>query len=260
MTLKLFILFIVILLLYYLYTKFKKNIESFTINEQVPKNIFQIWHSYTLPEYMEKASQNVKENNPDFNYYLFNKNDCYEFIKNNFDNEVSYTYQNLIPYAYKADLWRYCVLYKYGGIYLDMKFTCINNFNFNKLLDNNYYCKDFDFSGGGVFNGIMISKPGNKILERAIYQIVDNYKNNYYGKTSLEPTGPLLLKYYFTQYEINNFKLKCYKDNLNINYITFNDIPILKVYENYANERSNDSLLPHYTILWKEKKIYNVKL
>ena len=31
-------------------------------------------------------------------------------------------YDRLIPTAFKADLWRYCVLYKYGGVYLDVKY------------------------------------------------------------------------------------------------------------------------------------------
>jgi hypothetical protein len=54
-------------------------------------------------------------------HYLFCDADCREFIKNEYPPDVLMAYDRLIPTAFKADLWRYCVLYKYGGVYLDVK-------------------------------------------------------------------------------------------------------------------------------------------
>ena len=54
-------------------------------------------------------------------HYLFNDADCREFIAREYPPDVLMAYDRLIPTAFKADLWRYCVLYKYGGVYLDAK-------------------------------------------------------------------------------------------------------------------------------------------
>ena len=49
----------------------------------------------------------IKNLNPKFNYFLFDDNDCREFIRLNFRPDVLNAYDRLIPGAYKADLWRY---------------------------------------------------------------------------------------------------------------------------------------------------------
>jgi len=55
-------------------------------------------------------------------HYLFNDSDCRAFIMREYPPDVLTAYDRLIPTAFKADLWRYCVLYKYGGMYLDVKY------------------------------------------------------------------------------------------------------------------------------------------
>ena len=94
----------------------------------IPLNIYSMWHTKNLPPKMKQNYEYIKSMNPEFNHYLYDDDDCYEFIKNNFDSNVLYAYVSLIPGAYKADLWRLCILYINGGIYLDMKFKCVNNF------------------------------------------------------------------------------------------------------------------------------------
>ena len=53
-------------------------------------------------------------------YFLYDDDECSQYIKTNFSSDVLTSYNTLIPGAYRADLWRYCILYKYGGIYLDI--------------------------------------------------------------------------------------------------------------------------------------------
>jgi len=67
---------------------------------------------------MKQLVEELKATNPRFEYYLFDDNDCREFIKEHFDTEVLDAYNNLIPCAYKANLLRYRVLYIHGGIWI----------------------------------------------------------------------------------------------------------------------------------------------
>ena len=96
----------------------------------------------------------------------------------------------------------------------------------------------------------MICKQNNKILEKGIKKIVQNVKTKYYGKNYLEPSGPLLLKFFFSSDEINNFNIKFNEDS-----IFYNDKKILTTYTEYRNEQKKYGT-PHYSKLWNEKNIY----
>jgi len=93
---------------------------------EIPMIIFQSWHSQHLPPKMYKCVKKLKHENPEFLYFLFDDAACRELIKTHFHKSVVDAFDKLIPGQYKCDLWKYCVLYVYGGVYLDMKYQCIN--------------------------------------------------------------------------------------------------------------------------------------
>ncbi len=231
-----------------------KSLSEYKIT--IPPNIFQTWSSKKLPLLMFKNISLIKKNNPGFNYYLFDDNDCRIFIKKYFSSEVLKAYDSLIPGAYKADLWRYCVLYIYGGIYLDIKYMPINKFKFINLLEEEHWTLDLDKKK--IYNALLVCRAGNEILLKAINQIVDNVKNKYYGTSWLEPTGPALLKNYFTDEERNKSKVYHFTAGSNDyqKFIKFNDYNVLQCYPGYFIERERYSNKQHYSILWKNKNIY----
>ena len=104
----------------------------------------------------------------------------------------------------------------------------------------------------------MICKPKNHILLQAIYQIVENVKNKYYGESSLHPTGPLLLTRYFNEDEKKSFDMKhIIFENANNRLIYFNKYIIFKTYVGYIEEHDNDKKVTHYSSLWGQRNIYN---
>ena len=222
----------------------------------IPLNIFQTWHTLELPNDMKNNIEKIKLLNPEFKYYIYDDEMCREFIKNNFDNNVRYAFDKIKPGAFKADLWRYCILYKYGGIYLDIKYNCINNFKLIYLTDQEYYVKDIDYSNEktGIYNALLISSPNNQILLNCINDIVYNCMNNNIGKNPLEFSGPDLMAKYFEQSDIIKFNLKLYKDGKTILY---NKVPVLQVYNNYRKEQKKYQKNTYYSILWKNKNIFN---
>jgi mannosyltransferase OCH1-like enzyme len=225
---------------------------------QIPMNIFQTWHSKKLPVKMYQAIKNIKKNNPRFKHFLFDDAECRAFIKDNFDFKILNAYDKLIPGAYKADLWRYCVLYKYGGIYMDIKYYPINGFKLVNLLEEEQWVLDVD--NNGIYNALMVCKPNNEILWKAINQIADNVMNKYYGSSCLEPTGPLLLAKYFTHEEKIRFKMRHILMGTGTNdynkIIKFNNFHVFQCYNGYFKERSSYSIKPHYSELWKIRAIY----
>ena len=238
--------------------KFKN--ESTTV---IPLDIYQTWGTKDLSPKMKECIETLKKENPEFTHHLYDDNDCYKFIKDNFDKNVADAYDNIIPGAYKADLWRYCILYKKGGIYLDIKYYTVNGFKLINLTDKEYFVRDIEVSGRGIYNAFMICKAGNSHLLKAINKIVENVKNNYYGKTIFSPTGPILLREQFTDDELKNatengLELCDVNDNNTCptkTCISLNKNAILAIYEEYRNEQHSTKKTSYYD-LWYQRKIY----
>jgi mannosyltransferase OCH1-like enzyme len=225
-------------------------------NSVVPRNIYQTWFTKDLPQKMRERVELLKSQNPRFNHYLYDDNDCREFIKNNFKSDVLNAYESLIPGAYKADLWRYCILFINGGIYLDIKLICINGFRLIELTENNHFVKDRP--ANAIFNTLMVSQKGNIFLYKAIRQIVENVNNKYYGNNPLSPTGPEMLGSVIINNKLGvNIDMTHYEGG---GYIIYkNRFVISTEYPEYNNERTNsyNSInTKRYDKLWENRSIY----
>ena len=227
-------------------------------NSIIPLNLYTCWHTKNLPPLMKKNYILLIENNPEFSHYLYDENDCRGFIKNNFSIDVYNAYNKLIPCAYKADLWRYCVLYVNGGVYVDIKYSCTNGFKFIALTEKEHFVRDVQEKS--VYNALIVTLPKNEILLKTINKIVENVKNIYYGENPLYITGPKLLANCFSQEEINNMELyhgySVIENKLNEYYIIYGSGIILKFFNEYRQEQSKYQKNKHYDTLWNEKKVY----
>jgi len=223
--------------------------------KKIPLNIYQTWMDKNLEPGMISAIIKLKKNNPEFNYYFFDDKNCRDFIIKYFPIEVLDAYDRLIPGAYKADLWRYCILYIHGGIYLDIKYEPVEDFKFIHFVDKEYFVKDRDGhwidNQIGIYNAFMITYPKNEILLKCINQIVKNVSDFFYGHNSLYPTGPGLLGSYFDPLTEFDFTFSdCAK------YILYKNEKVLQVYDKYRAEQLKYQSKTHYTFLWRTKKIY----
>jgi len=225
-------------------------------NSIIPLDIYQTWGTKDLPQKMRERVELLKKQNPRFNHYLFDDNDCRDFIKTHFKSDVLDAYDRLIPGAYKADLWRLCVLFIKGGIYMDIKLCCINGFKLIELTEEEHFVKDRP--PNSIYNALMVCKKGNLFLFKSIRQIVENVKNNYYGETPLSPTGPKMLGLVI----INN-KLGANIDLIHYDgggYVMYKNIFVISTeYPEYDNERitqNNKNNTKRYDKLWENRIIY----
>ena len=220
-------------------------------NNLIPKNIFQTWHTLELPTYMRKNNKLLQELNPEFNYYLYDDRMCRNFIIEYFDRDTLYAFDTLLPGAYKSDLWRLCILYVYGGIYLDIKYVNAPNFKFINMIHKEYFVRDH---GYGIYQALLICLPKNEILMKCINHIIYNVKNKLYLNNALEITGPQLMCKYFVRHQINNLEVW-----LSHRGILYNNIPILCGYPEYSMEQKRNELFPHYSIMWNNKNVYKIE-
>lgn len=268
----------------------KKDYEKMKENAVIPLNIYQTWHSKKLPKKMQENVNCLKRQNPEFKYYLYDDTECREFIKKNFDKDVLNAFDTLIPGAYKADLWRYCILYKNGGIYLDIKFKCENNFKLIELTDKehvvlerpyssenmnineyiamitdvNYYKNiykmiDTNFWKNkkiGLYNALITSKPNNPILLECINSIVENVKQKDYGYNPLYITGPGLFGEIFFKGNYRKIQNIDLFNSLDTKFILYRNKKILSHYPEYRDEQRKYQKNENYHYLWTNKKIY----
>jgi hypothetical protein len=236
-------------------------IKTNTNNVQlIPKIIIQTAKSEECNLAQYNAVMSFIELNPEYEYMFFNDEACFNYIKNNFDSIVLDTYNKLKPTAYKADLFRACILYKMGGCYFDIK--QINRVPLRDIISHDsdlILCHDaipFAF-----YNALMISSPNHITIKKVIDAIILNTKNNYYGLCPLSPTGPCLLykidphhktdiinKHNHGIYSHHKIRHKGYLyDN------KLKKIIISTAYRGYYKKEDKS----YYAVLWFNKDIYN---
>lgn len=252
------------------YYEYNYNIQEEEKNV-IPLVCYTTWHTKNLPPLMKTNYTELCNNNSEIKFLLFDENECKIFIRNNFSTEVYNAYNILSPSSYKADLWRYCVLFINGGIYLDIKYNTVNNFQLKNLCLQEHYT--FDHMGKnnsfweenefGIYTSLIVSKPKNNILKICIDKIVENVEVYYYGKNALYPTGPGILG--------KVFKNEKYSENMEFikeadifhheesNAIVYKNTVILDVYNSYREEQKEYQSNLHYSELWKQRNIYNME-
>lgn len=255
------------------------NLELQTCH-QIPKIIYQTNESDVVPEKMGENIDKLLIMNKDYSYIYFNANERRKFIANNFDEDVIQSYDKLIPGAYKADLFRYCLLYVKGGVYLDsgmvsilpLRYIIRYNITFISAVDQ---CKD-DYCDGqtGLLNGFIGCIPRHPIIGIAIKKVVSNIKNENYGTCPIDITGPLVLGKSYKEYTGQQIK---YRTDSEIRLLSF-DFPrgslsgtikyedkiILRTkYPEYREEMTEyikrfgkNGNLHDYHNLWRTKKVF----
>ena len=146
----------------------------------IPRKIFQTFEQKSFEPEFQKIVDYWKTENPDFKYCLYDDNEREEFIKNNFPAEVYGTYMRIIPQAFKADLWRYCVLYTYGGFYADIDTACLGGLE-RFINSDTEFVAPIDLNLGdlefhNIFNAFIGSIPNHPILKKCIDRIVLSVK------------------------------------------------------------------------------------
>jgi mannosyltransferase OCH1-like enzyme len=177
------IIFIFILsILTFIIPKYSNTNEKFqskeTDNKKIPKVIHMTYISYqNVPQ---KVWDNLKKFAPDYKILFYSDEACKDFLKKNYDKKIFNMYEKLRRGAHKADLFRYCCLYKLGGVYLDIKMKPEKMLN--KIFNHNregllYTCINHD--GKHIYQGLLASYPKNKIF-LDLMDDFDNFNNDNY--------------------------------------------------------------------------------
>jgi hypothetical protein len=199
---------------------------------------------------------------PEFDNYFFTDQDCIDFIDSNYEPNVGRAFRALKPGAYKSDLWRYCILYKRGGIYIDIKLEL--HLPLKDILEK--YPKLFIIDMAkcddttALWNGVMSSPPGNPMFKACIDEIVENCKNRDYKSNDLDVTACCLLGRMIDTYEGKEFTPALPFKHPKLRLFYYNDELMFTEYEGYREDQAANQITERYGKLWNERNIFNIEV
>lgn len=93
----------------------------------IPK---KIWQTYKdpydqLPDYIKETSETWKEINPEYDYEYMDDSQAREFVKNFYGNDMVELFDSVPVGVMRGDMWRYLIIYAYGGVYTDLDTKCL---------------------------------------------------------------------------------------------------------------------------------------
>ena len=178
----------------------------------IPKKVIQIW---LQGEVDKKYKENILNLNPDYQYQFFQEKDCLEFLRNYYPPIICNCFKKIKYAAHKSDLFRYCYLYKKGGIYLDLDLEPLCSFD--KIIEDSDHADFITAMGSNSFkkiklgectNGFLMTVPNNQLFKELVGFILKNVNPSDYGYYVKHLYKSLNNPKPFVQFEIN--KVKCY--------------------------------------------------
>lgn len=95
----------------------------------IPKIIHQTYkHKTPLPNTYQTCQNIILELHPDFEYRFWTDDDMFDEIKTNFPSYYD-AFMALPRMIMKIDMFRYFLMYKYGGLYVDMDYIMFKRFD-----------------------------------------------------------------------------------------------------------------------------------
>jgi hypothetical protein len=142
------------------------------VDKKIPKYLFQ---TYILKEKVpKKVHDNISKYASDYTYFFYDDSQCRDFLYNHFIPEVLKKFDELKG-AHKADLFRYCILYIFGGVYLDIKTILVRPLKeiFHNDSDIYSFYSVLSIVPYSIYQGILAVSPLNDIMKHSINFILN---------------------------------------------------------------------------------------
>lgn len=183
-----------------LYTTYLIDDLQWLDEVRIPKVVHHIWLGSSLPEKCKILRDTWLLNHPGWKFILWTDKDVEKF---GMENKALFDASN--NWGEKSDIWRYEIIWRYGGLYVDTDFESI------KPMDVFHHCVDFYT---GIYTshahgkspavimgmGLIGAIPGHPVMRA----LIDGLKTAKIDKTNsaaiLARTGP----YYFTRVVLAN--------------------------------------------------------
>jgi hypothetical protein len=173
------------------------------VGTSIPRIIHQTYKSADFPDGIEGNIANLLELNPGWEHRFYDNNAVLDFIHKEYGDKIVEYYLRISPEygAARADFFRYLVMYRIGGVYLDIKSSAKLPFDTVLRPDDTFLLAtwpqdDPQFTSWGAYPELaaiggfeyeqwhIIAAPGHpflrEVIERVLYNI-DHYIPELHG-------------------------------------------------------------------------------
>lgn len=188
----------------------RRNVSS---EYKIPKVLYQSWWHKNLSQYMDVSLEQFKKNkaaNPDIEFQLWDDEDVETFLKSEFPSDVYEAYSHINPLlgAARGDFFRYAIIYKRGGLWLDVESSLHTPKFFGDIIKPDDECildkrrddlvayrSPSQWGYPTHEQWFLAAMPNHPYFDYAVKQIVRSYKKHLHIKTEfkngvLRYTGP----------------------------------------------------------------------
>lgn len=155
----------------------------------IPKIIFQTYVNDRLPVVTKFFIWWMKRQNKDYRYEFYDDARIDRFLKEEYPQEVFNAYSKLAIGAAKADFFRYAVLYKYGGVYVDIDGAIIRPLS-DIIQDDDVAVLSREIHSGLFVQWALIYDKGHPFMLRTLNRCIENINKNKSPNNVLYMTGP----------------------------------------------------------------------
>ena len=128
-----------------------------------------------VPPIMREWANTWIKLNPEYHYNFVDDDGMRKFIRLSFPDYLQ-AFEKMKHGASKADLWRYLVMFKYGGVYADVDCICVNPLQ-DWIDPDTAYVTQLGVNKD-VCQWLIISIPRNRIFLRAAERALGNFLND----------------------------------------------------------------------------------
>jgi len=221
----------------------------------IPKIIHQTYKNYNLPDIYQKCQTELIRLHDDFEYRFYTDNDMENIMQKEFPQYYE-KFKELPRMIMKIDLFRYFLMYKYGGVYVDMDYLMFRKFN---LLNETIVipCNRVDKDGNPICLGncIFASIPEHPFWKSLIDTLftIDRTKINYNIDNNIDGnelgTGPMFVYVMWKKY--SKYKTDIYTSERKLFH------PITKNNQQYIQKLKEQGCYGMHicTGLWRNNKL-----
>ncbi|MFO0941622.1 MAG: glycosyltransferase [Pirellulales bacterium] len=252
------------------------NLRLIPFEQEVARKIHLTFPSFGgMPEILSKNLRAIAQVNPDYSVILYDDKAILDLILDEFGPKILSIYNRINPIygAARADFFRYLCVYRFGGVYLDIKAQLRKPLSESLLPSDRYILSHWDqeieggkYSTWGVQPGLeqvpggeyqqwhIISCAGHPFLRAVIEAVIDKidkynpFRNGSGRNGVIRTTGPVVYTQTIHQLlEKYPFRLVNIVRDFGIDYSIFSD----------ANGEKHRQLFKHHYGLLTEPVVLN---
>jgi hypothetical protein len=145
----------------------------------IPKVIYRSWFTQNLPSKVEKSVKKLIKDNPSYEHIIYTDAQIHDYVNANFEKNITSAFNSLGHIVPKVDFWRYLILYRNGGVYVDID-SSINVPLNNIINENDEAIISAENNDDNFVQWALFFKKEHPILKEVIDIVVHNISNNLY--------------------------------------------------------------------------------